>query len=901
LLLNEATEGINMSTVTERLPLIQLPIGQHQRGVGVIEVAVGTEKKLLPLASVDIEAKVADRVASVTVKQKFRNTFKEHLEAVYIFPLSGGCVVSDFELRVGGRVVKGLVKERAAARQQYQQALQEGKRAALLEQERDDVFTMQVGNLPPGEEITVALTYSERLPYFEAGTTELRLPTVVGERYIAGTEQPRTPVGDGIHLDTDAVPDASRITPPLLAPGFDPMVDLKIAVDLIEADGIHIDNLTCSQHATKLGIKNGVSRIELAKDNERLNRDFVLRWNLAGKQLRSNLLVFHADDGDYAMLSVIPPKQEGYVGVARDVVFLIDRSGSMMGVKMVSAVRACSVLLQTLGPQDRFAICAFDNIPEWMGARNNPCPSVAQCFVQADEAGIEAGLQHLRTIQARGGTELYNALGVVLQTLSQASNQQGRVPVVVVLTDGEVGDEGRILKRVQQELKAARLFAVGIDTAVNSGLLRRMANLGGGTASFVQPGSVLESALQAVGREIGNPLVTDLTVESINGTTVDAASVTPERIPDLFAGRASTAFFKLSGKGAVHIKGKFSDGKPFDEKVKQRSVEMPAIAQLWAKARIVDLEDNFRVAPSDALKTQIIDLSVKHQLLTKFTAFVAVDESEIVNKGGTVRTVVQPVERADAWQMYDQAMLAGAPQAAAWGAPPAPAQAPPAAPQAAPAAQAFAQNQALNGSLGRAFSESAGADAMDMGQSARGKMRQRAAAGAPQPAPPPQQPQSPSGWSAPAMPSMGGAGGSMLNQAKELLGGGAAGARREAAKERQSIEAALKQFAEQLEQALKQLKASTLPSAEPIKNAWQALLDTLSQASLGTEVPELQKFLRSAAVELIDSLRQPGVDAAGLLPLWERHLQAFEQARDAATKQLAGAAGGEDKFWELTV
>ncbi|HEY9789494.1 MAG TPA: VIT domain-containing protein, partial [Candidatus Obscuribacterales bacterium] len=805
-----------MSTVTERLPLIQLPIGQHQRGVGIIEVAVGTEKKLLPLASVDIEAKVADRVASVMVKQKFRNTFKEHLEAVYIFPLSGGCVVSDFELRVGDRVVKGLVKERTEARQQYQQALQQGKRAALLEQERDDVFTMQVGNLPPAEEITVVLTYSERLPYFEAGTTELRLPTVVADRYIPGAEQPRLPVGDGTHLDTDVVPDASRITPPLLAQGFDPMVDLKIAVDVIEGDSGGIDNLTCSQHATKFGIKNGISRIELAKDNERLNRDFVLRWNLAGKQLKSNLLVFHGTDGDYAMLSVIPPRQDGYVGAARDVVFLIDRSGSMAGIKMVSAVRACSVLLQTLGPQDTFAICAFDNIPEWMGAPNNPCPSPAQCFSQADEAGMEAGLQHLRTIGARGGTELYNALGTVLQTISNVSHQQGRVPVVVVLTDGEVGDEGRILKRVQQELKATRLFAVGIDTAVNSGLLRRMANLGGGTVSFVQPGADLETALQAVGREIGNPLVTDIVVESINGTPVEADSVTPGRIPDLFAGRASTAFFKLSGKGAVQIKGKFSDGKQFDEKVKQRAVEMPAIAQLWAKARIVDLEDSFRLAPSDALKKQIVELSVKHQLLTKFTAFVAVDESEIVNKDGKIRTIVQPVERAEAWDMYssasangiDAAALGapatassfGAPAAASsWGAA-APGGCPAPQPQAASAPQPASAQNLLSGSLG---GNARSADAFDAVQQSYGKtMRRAMPGGAPSQPPAPQQAAGGGGgWNAP--PPVGGVGGA-LDQALGAAGSGAAEARRKAERERIAIEVALQEFAAQLEQAVKQ-------------------------------------------------------------------------------------------------
>src|SRR5688572_18422821 len=236
------------------------------RAFGSLSVTKEDRRARLPLAGVRVSARVADRVAQISMEQKFRNPFSEALEAVYIFPLPGGSAVSAFELQVGSRVIKGLVKERGEARRTYVEAVQQGKRAALLEQDRDDVFTVQVGNLPPGEEVTVRIVTSERLPFFEDGTTELRLPLLVAPRYIPGHPLPRDPVGDGVEWDTDQVPDASRLTPPRLAPGFDPKVALQIEVEI--ADGL-LSDLACSQHATKLS--NG--KVALAKQDELLDRD----------------------------------------------------------------------------------------------------------------------------------------------------------------------------------------------------------------------------------------------------------------------------------------------------------------------------------------------------------------------------------------------------------------------------------------------------------------------------------------------------------------------------------------------------------------------------------------------------------------------------------------------------
>ncbi|HYS10009.1 MAG TPA: VIT domain-containing protein [Myxococcales bacterium] len=627
--------------MTVPIPMVDIPCGPT-RLLGSLEAG----KQPLPLQGVGLRARVIDRVAEVTVEQKFGNPFTEVIEAVYVFPLAGGSAVSRFEVQIGQRIVRGKIQERGEARKQYAEALQQGKRAALLEQERDDVFTVQVGNITPGDAIVVRLTYSERLPFFEDGRTELRLPLVVAPRYVGGQELPREQAGHGVEPDTTTVPDASRITPPRLAPGFDPKVALDVQVELFGG----FSELACSQHAVSTAAGPESARVTLARERERLDRDFVLRWKLAGAKVKPELLVH---DG-FAMLSLLPPAREGFLGTARDVVFVLDRSGSMQGMKMASAARACALLLRTLAPRDRFSIQAFDDVAEWMPGG----------FIQADEGGLERGEKWLRAIASRGGTELDLAMGEALERIRGRAEQAGRVPVVVLLTDGQVGDESGVLKRLQRELGDARVFTVGIDTAVNGGFLRRLAALGGGTSTLVEPGSRLEDALQAVGREIGTPLVTDLRLEG------EAMELAPSRIPDLFAGRASSAFFRTAGgRTKVKIAGRLPDGGKFEQEVEAREAPLAAIDHLWARARIADLEDEFRATRSDAARKTIVELSIRHTVLTRFTAFVVVDDA-VVNVGGQRRTVVQPVEMPADWEMQQptplvlgQMVRAGAPAA----------------------------------------------------------------------------------------------------------------------------------------------------------------------------------------------------------------------------------------------
>jgi Ca-activated chloride channel homolog len=642
------------------LAVPMLEIAQERlRGVGRLSAQRAEKKISLPLSDVKISAKVAERVATVVLTQAFQNPYPDHLEAVYIFPLPGGVAVSDFEMKVGNRRIRGKVEERGEARRQYQEALNEGKRAALMEKERDDVFTVQVGNIAPKEEVSIKITYSERLVFFEEGNTELRLPLVVAPRYTPGQSLMRDQVGDGVEFDTDIVPDASRISPPRLVKGFDPKIGLNIDVTILwdeSEEGSEIQDLCCSQHATRTSSGREGVKISLARSDEALDRDFVLRWTVSGATLRSSLLLyrdpnqFSEREMSYGMLSLIPPRNKA-LSQARDIVFIVDRSGSMQGIKMASAARACALLLATLGPRDRFAIQSYSSDVQWY---QPPAFSygVDGYFMPADYWGLEQGEKYLRGINANGGTETYNALSSAITTLEHRQDSHNRTPVIVLLTDGEVSDESRIFKEAQTRLGEARLFTIGIDSAVNQGFLQRLAEIGRATATFVTPGAQLETALVTVGREIGSPLVVDLKIYDVD-SDVQLSTVAPSKMTDLFKGRATSTFFMLKKVGKVRVSGKYVNGNAFETVVEAKEVELPAIAQLWAKTRIADLEDWYRIDPTsqEQIKQQIISLSIAHKILTRFTAFVAVDHEEITNQDGTTRKVVQPVEMPASWEM----------------------------------------------------------------------------------------------------------------------------------------------------------------------------------------------------------------------------------------------------------
>jgi len=613
-----------------------------EAGFGTLTTARGG----LPLHALDVHTRIDGLLAEITVGQTFVNPTDEPLEAVYIFPLPDRAAVTRFQMQVGSRVVEGVLKERGQARQEYTQAIEQGQRAAITEEDRPGVFSMRVGNLMPRERATVQLTLVGPLAYSD-GEATFRFPLVVAPRYIPGIPLSGPSVGAGTVSDTDAVPDASRITPPVLLPGFPNPVHLSLTVDVYPSD------LDCSDFRSALhsGLEvisdSGVRRI-LLQPGERLNRDFILRFRVGNGSLRTALTLtpdaVGSREGTFA-LTLLPPVSPSQATRARDVVFVLDRSGSMGGWKMVAARRALARMVDTLTERDRFTVYAFDDSIE------KP-PTFADLGLQpATDRNRFRAVEFLAKVEARGGTEMAQPLSMAAHLL--ASGQAQREKVLVLITDGQVGNEDQILQSLARDLKSVRVFALGIDQAVNAAFLRRLADLGGGGCELVESEDRLDEVLDNVHRRIGTPVLTSLRLEAA-GLQLVSDTLVPSRLPDLFAGAPLQILGRYRGaEGSIRVSGTETTGGSWWRSVTARPGDSGAVTSVWARSHIRELEDRFVTGQGDLsrLEKRIVETSLKYGVLCRFTAFLAVDREEAPNKGGRRDKVLQPVDTPAGWEM----------------------------------------------------------------------------------------------------------------------------------------------------------------------------------------------------------------------------------------------------------
>ncbi|MEV0993705.1 VIT domain-containing protein [Nonomuraea sp. NPDC050202] len=587
--------------------------------------ALLTERGNLPLESVDVTADISGLIAGVEVTQGFRNPFDVTLEATYVFPLPDRAAVTGFRMEADDRVIEGVLKERGQARADYDRALREGRRAAIAEEDRPDVFTIRVGNILPGERVSVRLTMSQPLPY-EDGAATFRFPLVVAPRYIPGSPIDGPPAGDGTAPDTDAVPDASRISPPVLLPGFPDPVRLSLAAT-VDAAGLELRELASSLHV----VEEEGHTVRL-RPGERLDRDFVLRLSFdASTSLQLD------GRGTFA-LTVLPPPLEA-TRTPRDLVLLLDRSGSMGGWKMICARRAAARIVDTLTPQDRFAVLTFDSVVE----------QAFEGLVEASDRNRYRAVEHLARVDARGGTELLEPLRQATTLLGGA--QSGRERVVVLVTDGQVGNEDQILEQAGGALSAMRVHTVGIDRAVNAGFLGRLAGLGAGRCELVESEDRLDAAMDAIHRRIGAPLVTGLSLKDLD---VEPGTVT--HLGSIFPGVPLRAYGRCRQGSSVTVRGTAA-GAPWEERVPGVTADHPAIRAVWARAHLRELEDRYAMGEHD-LESRIVRTSLEYGVLCRFTAYVAVDTRQVAGEGPEHR-VIQPVEPPSGWELPSAAPAAG--------------------------------------------------------------------------------------------------------------------------------------------------------------------------------------------------------------------------------------------------
>lgn len=900
-----------------------------RRSVGEVVAERNDKKVKLPLAGVDIDATVVGRVADVTITQRFVNSFPENLEAVYTFPVAASASVYSVEMKVGERVIKGKVEERSQARENYRLAIENGQRACLMEQERDEIFTVSVGNIPPEEEVSIEIKYSEALTFYEDGSTEIRLPLVVAPKYTPGEPVAREQVGNGVLLDTDRVSDASRISPPRLVDSFDPEVDLNVCVKIAapkngsrgrSALGLGLNDLACSQYATRSSFdKTGTTgtKICLARKNELMNRDFVLRWQHADRVLTSQFLSHRTGQkGRYSgMLSILPPVQEKVHETGRDLVFLLDRSGSMHGEKMISAKRACKFLLSSLGPRDRFAINAFDHENDWFSEPALFEEKAKMC--RATEEAVSAGLDFLTTVDAQGGTEIGRALIASCDRFEKLEDCKD--PIVVLITDGHIGDESDVLKLVQQKVSNIRVFTVGIDSAVNYGFLERLARLSGGTSAFVNPGDELESTMRRIACNIGQPLIQEIKLEGIN-CRIEQSTIAPRMVPDLFSGRCADIFFQYektgSGKPRIEISGLFADGSQYKSEVDLESAKTEAISRLWARRVISDLEDEFRSGTGDREEIQnaIVALSVEHSILCRFTAFSVIDEEQIDTSSLGSRQMSQPVHMPSGWGAAPapgQMQITGA-SSGSWGGP------------AMPSCSGGWGAPPTGGSYGTASGSAYGSAAWgaadmdgvfgDAGFGAPSGMEtggQFYSFGAPPSMEPVQKKESqpletamvetgeydvlsPSSSSA-SLKS--GALGSLAHLYDSAARSGAG--RLTMPLERVII--AIDQFFLEWQSSLDAIEAGQSPNRERLEYVYDQLIQALADHPVSFELPKLASFLRLNYSNLLAALDAPNFSYTGVRAMRKQLNLGYEQVCAEAQAALTRALGKSGAFWQFTV
>jgi Ca-activated chloride channel family protein len=586
-----------------------------------------------PAQRTEVDIEVRGLVVEALVQQRFSNPTDEWMEGVYVFPLPQNAAVHAMRLEIGDRIIEGQIKEREVARKVYEKAKTEGRKASLVEQERTNIFTTSVANIGPGEEVAVRISYQQVLEY-DSGRFELRFPMVVGPRFIPGAVTSTATRGTGWAFDTDQVPDASRITPPVLHPDRGPINPVSLSVTL--DPGLPLERLHCPSHAAQISkLPTEVHRIVL--DQVPADRDFVLEWAPArGNEPRAAIFTEELDGAFYVLAMLMPP-DDNYtetVRLPREVIFVIDTSGSMGGTSIIQAREALMLALEQLTPEDFFNIIEFDSSFSRLHRESAP----------AMPAAVDEAIDWVAGLQADGGTEM---MGPLLAALED-TEEHTPLRQVIFITDGCVGNEEALFAAIHQELGRSRLFTVGIGSAPNSHFMERAASVGRGDFTRVGTPSEVSLRMGEFFAKLENPVLADIELQWPDPD----AETWPEQMPDLYAGRPVVVTARL---GTIHGEMAATGVRANQSWEARTPLSVGAVRagvnRLWARRKIASIMDRLaRGVPEDEVRPEVVELALDHHLVSRYTSLVAVDVTPTRPPDKKVRTGAVPTNLPAGWK-----------------------------------------------------------------------------------------------------------------------------------------------------------------------------------------------------------------------------------------------------------
>ena len=572
---------------------------------GLYGYVEGKKVRAFPLENTTVDAKIAGNLSRVEVKQTFTNPNNQPLEAVYRFPLPDDAAVDEMEIRIGDRLIRGVIKKKQVAKQIYQQAKSEGKTAGLLEQQRDNVFTQSVANIQPGQKVEVIIRYTNALQFI-GNNYEFAFPLTVAPRYGALN------TNSGINLGAPAWAADTNQT----RSGRD--INLNVEIDA----GVAISDLKSPSHAIAVQNTNSTTKIALKNKDTIPNQDLVLRYKLAGADTQATVLSQSNKQGGHFATYLIPAiEYDKQQIVPKDVVFLVDTSGSQMGAPIEQSKELMRQFISGLNENDTFNIINFSDRSQALS--DKPLTNTRENRAKA--------LAYVSQVNANGGTNFMNGIDTVLNF---PAAEDGRLRSIVLLSDGLIGADEEIIARIRDDLKSGnRLYSFGVGSSTNRFLLERLAEIGRGTATILPPN---EDAIQVAEKfftEINKPIVTNIETEWLGKG--EAPEIYPQQAPDLFASQPLVLYGRKedSSSGKLKITGTVAGDKPYEEILDVNFQQVRgnnAIAQLWGRSRIQDLSNQMYGRENPQGVEAITKTALDYNLLSKYTSFVAV--SEIIPK-----------------------------------------------------------------------------------------------------------------------------------------------------------------------------------------------------------------------------------------------------------------------------